>query len=259
VTPEPKFVVFVDMLGFSALTEAHELDREVFAELQSPGAIDFLRASLESMNANQLSERFIRFHILLEKVVHQNRLAYECSLITFSDCAFFASDDRKPAISFSTEVMQLALKDRIPVRIGVAHGEFFVVRIKADFGLMSQDHTVQFLGTGVSRAHAAEHCGVKGLRILLHPSAMAETSQRERWANPLPLPEDERVNRAGVESELVYLWHPRHDDDYWMAIQDLRDASGMEQRHHYDATIRAVNRMRRSLDRPEFVPRTRNG
>jgi len=257
MTPEPKFVVFVDMLGFSALTEAHELDREVFAELQSPGAVDFLRASLESMKANQLSERFIRFHLLLEKVSHQCRLAHECSVITFSDCAFFASDDEEPAISFSTQVMQLALEDRIPVRIGVAYGEFLVVRIKADFGLTSQDHAVQFLGTGVSRAHAAEHCGVKGLRILLHPSVAAKSSKRERWANPLHLPDDERRNRAGVENELIYLWHSGHDDDYWTAIQDLRDSSATEQSQHYDATVRAVNRMRRALGRPEFIPRDR--
>jgi len=32
-------------------------------------------------------------------------------------------------------------------------------------------HSSQFLGTGVIRAHQAESCGLKGLRIFIHPDS----------------------------------------------------------------------------------------
>ena len=39
-----KVVAFVDMLGFSALTEQHRVEPEVMEELQRPGAVEFLTA-----------------------------------------------------------------------------------------------------------------------------------------------------------------------------------------------------------------------
>jgi len=49
-----KVVAFVDMLGFSSMTEEYRVEPEVLEELQRPGAIEFLTASLEG--ANPLSE-----------------------------------------------------------------------------------------------------------------------------------------------------------------------------------------------------------
>src|SRR3954471_1688012 len=67
-----KVVAFVDMLGFSALTEAHRIDPEQMEELQRPAAVEFLTASLE--DCDLLTQRFIRFHLLIEEAVKNARL-----------------------------------------------------------------------------------------------------------------------------------------------------------------------------------------
>lgn len=262
-----KVVAFVDMLGFSSLTEAHRVEPEVLEELQRPGAIEFLTASLEG--SNTLSERFIRFHLLIDEAVRHARLTEDASSITFSDCAFYAADKLHSVVDYAVDVMHRSLKERIPVRIGIACGEFLVVRIKADFGMANQDHVVQFLGSGVSRAHATEHSGIKGMRILLHPSVIPLYTEHwyrdhlgpvaRKYYRRIPLPAGERDNRANVEYEINYIWHPRHDEDYWNAIQDLRDAASPTAQEHYVATISAVNRMRLELGRPEFIPRSLSG
>ena len=255
-----KVVAFVDMLGFSALTEQHRVEPEVMEELQRPGAVEFLTASLEG--ANPLTERFIRFHLLIERAVRSARLPDDGASITFSDCAFYAADQLHSVVDYATSVMHLALKEGIPVRIGIGAGEFLVVRFKADYRMANQDHVVQFLGSGVSRAHAAEHCGLKGLRIFLHSSVHPLYTEKwyrdhlgpvkRKYFNRLELPQDERTNKAGVEYQISYIWHPNHDNSYWSAIQALATAAPEAEQAHYTATVAAVNRMRRALGRDDF-------
>jgi len=258
-----KVVAFVDMLGFSVLTEDHRVQPEVLEELQRPGAIEFLTASLEGSNA--LSEHFIRFHLIIEDAVRDARQRADGSSITFSDCAFYAADRLHSVVDYAVYVMHCSLEARIPVRIGIGCGEFLVVRIKADFGMVNQDHVVQFLGSGVSRAHAADS-GIKGLRILLHPSVIPLYKEHwyrdhlgpvpRRYYDRIPLPAAECANRAKVDHEINYIWHPRQDDKYWTAVQDLQDAAAAAFQDHYAATIMAVNRMRQALGRPAFVSRS---
>lgn len=197
-------VAFVDMLGFSALTEELRVEPELFEELQRPGNIEFLTASLEG--SSLLTERFVRFHLIIAEAVRNARLPEEGSSITFSDCAFYAADKLHSVIDYAVHVMHRSLEQRIPVRIGIACGEFLVVRIRADFGMTNQDHVVQFLGSGVSRAHATEKCGIKGLRILLHPSVMPLYTEKwysdhlgkvpRKYHDRILLPAAERDNRA---------------------------------------------------------------
>ena len=165
-----RVVVFADMLGFSHLTEAHPVESDLFEELQRPSALEFLRATLEEMDASPLSERFIRFHLILQEAVRHARQTADGASIAFSDCAFYATATLANAFSYSIELVQACLASRIPLRVGIAWGEFLVVRSRSDIGMANQDYAMQFLGSGVTRAHAAEHCGVKGIRILLHPS-----------------------------------------------------------------------------------------
>lgn len=259
MTKRHRVVVFVDMLGFSKLTEEHPLQPNIFEELQRPGAVEFLRASLEGMEANSLTERFIRFHLLIGQVAREVRLVEDGSSITFSDCAFFATDNLHYAIEYAWKVMYHTMEQRIPVRIGIGYGEFLVVRIKADFGLTNEDHVVQFLGSGVARAYAAEHCGIKGQRVLIHPSVerlfeheghQPMYRSKTRWQFPMPLPDGELTNSAGVTKEINYLWHSKHDDMYWESVNEMRAVSPEVQHVHYDATLAAINRMRLTMDRP---------
>lgn len=79
------------------------------------------------------------------------------------------------------------------MRAGIAYGTFAAVRFRSDVTLDGSDHAAHFLGTGVVRAHAAETCGIKGIRILLHPSAAALLADPQHNA---PLPEKRRVHYA---------------------------------------------------------------
>ena len=67
----------------------------------------------------------------------------------------------------------------------------------------------------------------------------------------MPLPDAESHNRAEVDHEINYLWHPRYDDKYLAALQQMRDGAPKAVSDHYDATTAALNRMRRALGRPD--------
>jgi len=258
-----RVVVFADMLGFSKLTLKHSIEPDVFLELQRPGNVAFLRASLEDAHANLLSERFIRFHLLAAESAAQVRMVEDGESITFSDCAFFATNKLYAAAEYATTLVRSALEVQIPVRIGIAAGEFLVVRIRADFGMTNQDHIVQFLGSGVSLANATEHCGVKGCRILLHESAKALTAEAEQMGpfrnirSPfqiLPLPEEETKSKAGVFQEIGYLGHLSRQDELWKAVNEMAAASEDEEQIQYVATRNALNRMRAASGQPPFAP-----
>jgi hypothetical protein len=47
------------------------------------------------------------------------------------------------------------------------------VRFRSDITVDGGDHAAHFLGTAVVRSHKAESCGIKGMRIRLHPSAVS--------------------------------------------------------------------------------------
>ena len=113
------------------------------------------------------------------------------------------------------------------------------------------DHSAHFLGTGVVRAHAAESCGIKGLRILLHPSALAardnqdhRTSDDQKIGYVACSPE-ESANAEGVQFEVDY-WRfkPTAESEAWHAFQDMWSDAPQTALQHYEATAQAINRMR---------------
>ena len=73
-------------------------------------------------------------------------------------------------MSVSGQLMRRLVKDEVPVRMGIGQGTFLVLRFRADVSLTIGEYAAQFLGTAVVRAHMAEKCGLKGMRVLLHPS-----------------------------------------------------------------------------------------
>ena len=115
------------------------------------------------------------------------------------------------------------------------------------------DHAAHFLGTGVVRAHATETCGIKGIRVLLHPSAVPLLNDPTH--NP-PLPDKDRIrylecsaeennNKAGVRHEIDYWrFRPTVEAATWRALQDMWDVAPPSALKHYQATAEAINRMR---------------
>jgi len=115
-----------------------------------------------------------------------------------------------------------------------------------------------FAGTAVVFAHAAEHCGAKGCRILLHPTAEEDLRRVGSHAPLVNLPARVR----GIEVELCYL--PAAFQDYHQKpyadrdLQILRHIQRMEadsepmedeDRVQYTETRAAIERMRTAMHR----------
>src|SRR5262249_33497399 len=107
----------------------------------------------------------------------------------FSDCAFLDMANSIAAAIMAKNAIREFIKERVPVRIGVATGTFYRLSVSTKIA----DTTIsecRFIGTAVVYAHEAEKCGEKGMRILLHPSAVEDLRQNwSREVRMLPLPE----------------------------------------------------------------------
>jgi hypothetical protein len=122
------------------------------------------------------------------------------------------------------------------------------VRFRSDIYFEGGDHSAHFLGTGVVRAHATESCGIKGCRILLHPTAAALIGDPNH--NPLPLASGhvvdiecasgEQQHKSQVAREVnFWSFRPTEERNVWHALQEMWDRSPEAQHQHYQATAEA--------------------
>jgi hypothetical protein len=255
MTTDNKVVLFSDILGFAALTESYPIDLDLFRardRLLSPSLdIDML---LEA-SRNLLTHTFSGFHSSLRAALSLASMRYPLTAISFSDSAFVATTYAYEAISIAIDLIHALLPQKIPVRMGIAYGSFAALRFKSDITADGGDHAAQFLGTAMVRAHAAETCGIKGLRILLHPSVMPllddihHNPVLEEGRSPplyhLECSEQEQLNKAGVLHEIDY-WHltPTTEANAWRGLQDMWSKAPPSEVEHYEVTAEAINRMR---------------
>jgi len=248
---ENKAVLFADLLGFASLTETNDLELDRIKNAEHPLSLD-IDKWLTSPPDNALTKTFTGFHYSLRWGIQIAQMRHPLTAITFSDSAFIATTYLFQAVNIAVHLMQSLLPQRIPLRVGIAHGSFSAVRFRSDITADAGDHAAHFLGTAVVRSHAAETCGIKGLRILLHPSAMPLLSDPAH--NPqtgegriqyLECTHKERDNAASVGYEVDY-WRlkPTAEKEAWHALQDMWSASPQSAIEHYGATARAIDRMR---------------
>ena len=255
MTTENKVILFADILGFAALTEANPIDLDLFKagdRLLSP-SLNF--ETILSISHNRLTHTFSGFHSSLSAVLNLANMRYPLTSIIFSDSAFIATTRTYEAVNIAIDLIHALLPQKIPVRMGIAYGTFAALRFKSDITSDGGEHAAQFLGTAIVRAHAAETCGIKGLRILLHPSVMPlldgiqhKPESTESISHPLrylECSEKERNNKIGVHYEIDY-WHlkPTRKTEAWRALQDMWNEASVSEVEHYEATAEAINRMR---------------
>ncbi len=257
---DDKAVLFVDLLGFSVLTQECRVDEGDFAVLDRPNRNDFLGVRLESVGNNRLIKNYTKFHMALDSAVEWELLSdTQVTAIAFSDSAFIAVDCVYTAISMGKAIMVALMRDRIPARIGVACGSFVVLRFRSDLSLRAGTHAAQFVGTGVVWAHAAaELSGIKGLRLLVHGSAADRINDGDivKTAPELahrivPLAAAEQENRANVMFEINHL-NPgpnNWDEDLWADVQAMRAEAPPSALPHYVATLESITRMRAQFGR----------
>jgi hypothetical protein len=249
------FVLFLDMLGLKALFNEEGSDIE--------GLEPIVRSANEfgrSPAPNLLAERFINFHRCLNLAGDRATKQGAGTMIIFSDSAFLQVDSPSYMLSCATKLMESFIRDGVPVRMGIARGSFRALRFDTREADNTTYHTSQFLGTAVWKAHAAESCGAKGLRVFVDSSF--EPCLDNSASNPQRLPLPRTCN--GVGAEFNYLHHfyaIASSEKASDAVIDellLSNLKGMaietegDAREQYTETLRAWNRMRAQIGRPAF-------
>ena len=248
---ETQVVLFLDLLGFASLTEQHPLNVDLISKSERP--LSWTIEDILAYGDNALTKAFSSFHSSLKHAIDLAKMKHSLTAITFSDSAFVATDQLFQAANVAVSVVKSLLRQGIPVRAGIACGSFAAVRFRSDVSSDGGDHAAHFLGTGVARSYATENCGIKGIRILIHPSAHpllrdSEHSSKNRADESVRFVECSEAERANQE-------HVRHEIDYWRfgitdekktwrAFQDMWNASPDAENVHYQATAEAINRMR---------------
>lgn len=254
-TPENQAVLFIDLLGFSSLLEKNELDKKAIIQSHHPlaGTID----EILSRRDNPLTHAFTSFHFNLKWAIELAQMKYPITAITFSDSAFIAMETLTQVAGVAAYLLRRMISAGVPARGGIGYGEFAAVRFKSDISETSGDHAAHFLGTGVVRANAAESCGIKGTRILFHPSAVEHARRHEsaliggEGDGLIGCAPDELRNRQNVEFELNF-WNYNSTDERhaWHRIQEMWNAAPDREKIHYEATAAAIDRMRVSRGHP---------
>lgn len=253
MTNNNKVVLFVDVLGFAALTESYPLDLDLFKARDRLYTLNL--DTIDAVSRNRLAHTFTGFHSSLAAGLNLANMRHPLTAITFSDSAFIATTYAYEAINIAIDLLHSLLRQKIPVRMGIAYGSFAALRFKSDIMSDGGDHAAQFLGTAIVRACAAETCGIKGLRILLHPSVIPlfdDIRHNPESTDGLCCPmrylecsEKERTNKIGVNNEIDY-WHlkPTMEANVWHAFQDMWNEAPQSVYEHYEVTAEAINRMR---------------
>lgn len=251
-----RVVVFADMLGFAALMEANPIDLQMLQFHSRPFSLttdEFDK--LISEPRNSLTEAFSHFHNSLKSEISLAEIKHPLTAITFSDSVFIATAYLFQATSFAVNLARSMLSQKIPVRMGIAFGSFTALRFRSDISVDGGDHAAQFLGTAVVRAYQAEKCGIKGMRILLHPSVDSLLGDISHCPDPpqvntipvrpLECSNKERANKTGVRYELDY-WDlaTTKERSAWHGLQDMWAVAPDSEKEHYQATAEAINRMR---------------
>ena len=253
MTDNNRVVLFVDVLGFADLTEAYPIDLEI---LQAHGRrFSFNIDNILRASRNRLTHTFTGFHSSLAAELDLASMRYPLTAVTFSDSAFIVTTYVYEAVNISIDLIHSLVSQKIPVRMGIAYGSFAALRFKSDIMSDGGDHAAQFLGTAIVRAHAAETCGIKGLRILIHHSVLPlfndnrhNPESHDKMLHPMryiECSEEERTNKIGVCHEIDY-WHlkPTRETKAWHAFQEMWKEAPKSEYKHYEVTAEAINRMR---------------
>jgi len=202
-----------------------------------------------------LTQRFAAFHRALDIRISELVNADPLQSIVFSDSAFVIFRDLNTAIYFAQALMRNMISLRVPVRVGIGRGTYRGLRLTTDISDEVRRHSSQFLGTGVIRAHQAEACGLKGLRIFVHP----DSEMKEDWPGDLCVVTDGSAQRSSppVVNELNYLWHDpdftpiaggaqtadEANDDFVSAVIGMMELAP-DHAFQYQQTLAAITRMR---------------
>jgi hypothetical protein len=158
-------LVFVDMLGFANLVQKFP------TRLIHSGPNE---AGFTGSSTSPASNMFIRFHRIVDTRLFDHSFYGSARAMLFSDCAFLEFGNSLLAVLAAVELMRKLILEKVPVRMGIGRGTFYPLKFSTDITGPTIINRSLFVGTAVVRAHFAEQCGGKGLRIFVHPSLEEE-------------------------------------------------------------------------------------
>lgn len=259
-------VVFADILGFADLV----LDLEprigvIDYAYYSATGVEKLHEEFGGGSEDPLTTAFICFHRLLDLHIETLMRADPIESVVFSDAAYVAFRDPSIASEFAVRLMRDLIRFAVPARMGVSTGTFRAVRLATDVAEGLRRHSSQFLGTGVVRAYRAESCGLKGMRIFVHPDAQLMEDYPGEFVS-VAASAGYANRRVPVERELNYLhphppWIPQKNgakrpSDYeplHAAVSKMARFAPKAAQIHYAETLAALGRMD-SIEKPEGWP-----
>lgn len=246
---EPRVLVFVDILGFEAIT------REIRVRVE-----DYPRDKhgFTGSGTTELQGRFVRFSNVLDRHVFNEGFTGGIQAMLFSDCAFLVYENALRAALGASDLMRCFITRGVPVRMGLGKGTFYdmeyvTITTAAQSRVVSKS---RFYGTAVVNAHAAESCGGKGMRIFLHDSLAEDLSLVRQRVRPMKL----RRAFKGVRYELDYLYEqqpagaePSEDEkdrELFAKVALLKNLAWPKRvLRQYTETHAAMNRMRKEHSR----------
>lgn len=259
-------VVFADILGFANLV----LDLEpkishIDYAYYSATSVETLFEEFGGRTEDPLTSAFVCFHRLLDLQIERLMRADPIDSVVFSDAAYVSFRDPGVATEFAVRLMRDLIRFNIPARRGVSTGTFRPLRLATDVAEGLRRHSSQFLGSGVVRAYRAESCGLKGMRIFIHPDAeVIEDFPGELISVEGSKGYEKRT--ASVERELNWLhpvppWIPdkggqKRPSDYAKLraqVEDMSRYAPKEAQDHYAETLVALDRMD-SIAMPDWWP-----
>jgi hypothetical protein len=243
-------LVFVDMLGFANLVQKFP------TRLIHSGPNE---AGFTATSTSPAPNIFNRFHRIVDTRLFEQSFYGSARAMLFSDCAFFEFGNSLLAVLAAVELMRSFILGKVPVRMGIGKGTFYPFRFSTDITGSTIINRSQFMGTAVVRAHCAERCGGKGLRIFVHPSLEEELGVFRARVKAIGLVT--AFPNAKWELDFLYEQRPAQqkpsadDDDLRLfdAVLDMKNDAPQEAWHHYTDTVEAMNRMRKANGRPVFT------
>ena len=116
-----KVVIFADMLGFAKLTE--EFPRQI---------VRTRRGNVRGSGTSEAHNQVATFHSVLDQTIQQFSRYANLSAMTFSDCGFVHLPNPLLSATFAVVLMQHFVRAMVPVRMGMAAGTFWPMRMSSD-------------------------------------------------------------------------------------------------------------------------------
>jgi hypothetical protein len=226
------YALFVDMLGFSTLVEAHP-----------HSVVHTLHPTGRGSTTTPSGEVFNRFHHHLDVLAEAPTDTGPNHVMIFSDSAFFMYQNAHLATDASQRLMCWLILAGIPARMGLGFGTCGLHRFTYDSVPSQSVARAMFSGTAVVTAHAAEKCGGKGCRVFVHPLFI-----RNNQLDRAHLIELARPFKAAT-AELNYLpdESSKHEK-IWRKLHELKHNAPAEPKiqRQYRDTFAALRRMRKA-------------